>query len=311
MALFVGDTATPFEIPPDMDQALDMYAAIGVGRLDCPEMPLGEGVMLRQCTATVFSTTMLAYSRPDAPGKITPAPWVPIHNDSASIHVDMELFVPQGVEWPGMERSALLWWITHLLRIRQRLPLFLPAVSNRTFVHPPDNGLDSSVRRAERMHVRKWWDETWTGPTLTEETVVWVQNTWRPAAALWSNASFRALFQAFDLLYVVDNPSLAIVLLWGALENAFLQDSSKGEITFKISAYLASFLEPMGANRGALAIQLKRLYGARSKAAHGEDKDLLKELVETEKLFRRVLIKIIDDKTMPTHESLRTALLGG
>ena len=60
--------------------------------------------------------------------------------------------------------------------------------------------------------------------------------------------------------------------------------------------------------RFALKDSIKNLYGARSKAAHGSQHDPLTALRETEKLFRRILLKIIDEGTIPTKGTLEDAL---
>lgn len=116
--------------------------------------------------------------------------------------------------------------------------------------------------------------------------------------------------EAFDVLALVANPSQGLVLLFGALESLFLAGMEKGELTFRLSAYVAAYLEPPGRKRIELQEKVKRLYAARSRAAHGTNCDPLSDLRSTEDLFRRILVKIIEEKAIPTDERLKFSLFG-
>ena len=137
----------------------------------------------------------------------------------------------------GLTRLHLVWFIAHLLRLRQECPLFVPAVSNRTFAEPPPNGENASIIRGERLH-RRWWAEAADGPELSDETISWVRANWRPALQLWNAPNFRNLVEASDVLSLVATPALGLVLLFGALESVFVADM-RTELTFRLSAYIA------------------------------------------------------------------------
>lgn len=62
-------------------------------------------------------------------------------------------------------------------------------------------------------------------------------------------------------------PSVQLAILWSGIESLFCVDS---EMTFRISLYIAKYLEPSNSNAAQeLFREVKNLYGARSRAVHG------------------------------------------
>jgi hypothetical protein len=60
---------------------------------------------------------------------------------------------------------------------------------------------------------------------------------------------------------------LGLVAVWGALERLF--SPSHVELSFRVSANIAAYLELPGRGRYACFKKIKGLYEIRSKAAHG------------------------------------------
>lgn len=95
-----------------------------------------------------------------------------------------------------------------------------------------------------------------------------------------------------------------------ALERMFSPPSHQ-ELRFRISAAIATFLEPPGGRRHELHRQVKRLYDARSATVHGGDELEFRSLCETYQLLRRSLRKMIETRAVPTQEQLEAGLLCG
>jgi hypothetical protein len=99
-----------------------------------------------------------------------------------------------------------------------------------------------------------------------------------------------------------------LISLWGALE-AFFSPSTT-ELKFRISALIASFLEPPGKQRATLQKDVAKLYDMRSAAAHGKPRHEQADVLNTFNLLRRVLFAFIDDKSVPTKDELEARLFG-
>ena len=75
-------------------------------------------------------------------------------------------------------------------------------------------------------------------------------------------------------------------------------------------ATIASYLEPPGKERWACYRRVKKLYDARSKAAHGSQVEEADPLFETYALLKRALTRMIEDNYVPTREDLEAMLFG-
>lgn len=82
------------------------------------------------------------------------------------------------------------------------------------------------------------------------------------------------------------------------------------ELRFRVSATIASYLEPPGRERWACYRRVKKLYDARSKAAHGSQVEEADPLFETYALLKRALTRMIEDNYVPTREDLEAMLFG-
>ncbi len=81
-------------------------------------------------------------------------------------------------------------------------------------------------------------------------------------------AEFSLAMEALDGSQYLQKSSLALVSLWAALEALFLD--TKSELRFRISAFIASYMEPLGKGRADLQRAVAKLYDQRSAAAHGK-----------------------------------------
>lgn len=119
-----------------------------------------------------------------------------------------------------------------------------------------------------------------------------------------SQRFFFAL-NSYDASRFAEDARFALATLWTGIESLF----SKGgaELSFKMAAAWAAFLEPFGPKRNALRKDIARLYNIRSKAVHGEALDKykpLEALQSSRDLLKRSLCKILDEETVPEVDEL-------
>ena len=127
--------------------------------------------------------------------------------------------------------------------------------------------------------------------TLLEEDAYWIRNNYKTFNSIASESeSFRfALAAAVNWQYSSD-PRVAIAQLWSGIEAVF---GISSELVYRISLLIASLLEPRGVARKAKFDKVRKLYGVRSKAVHGEelsDDKLTKAMLESFDILSRLLL---------------------
>ncbi|MBO1897609.1 hypothetical protein HNW13_017880 [Shewanella sp. BF02_Schw] len=100
------------------------------------------------------------------------------------------------------------------------------------------------------------------------------------------------------------NPRAQLAVLWSGIEGLF---DIQGETVFKLSLYVAKFLEPNDKEQAKLLLSdVKKLYKSRSSAIHGSkikgDRNLL--VSESSKLLERLLRRCIEVGSIPNIEEL-------
>lgn len=107
----------------------------------------------------------------------------------------------------------------------------------------------------------------------------------------------------------IENTALALVSLWGALEAIFSPSTS--ELKFRVTALIASYIEPPGQGRIDLQKKYAIIYDKRSSAAHGKPKHVIEDLASTFDLLRVVILLMIQRKKVPSKEDLERCLFVG
>lgn len=139
--------------------------------------------------------------------------------------------------------------------------------------------------------------------------ISWVGENWKAAYQLYeTSAEFRLAADTLNSAQFVPNSALTMVSMWGALEAIFSPSTS--ELKFRVSALIASYLEPPGEERINTQKKIGALYDMRSAAAHGKPKHQLGDLIKTHELLRKVVVHMIYAKTVPTKEILESTLFG-
>ncbi len=101
---------------------------------------------------------------------------------------------------------------------------------------------------------------------------------------------------------------MMISSLWAGIESIL---GVEHELRFRISSYLAAYLQEKGKERLELNRNFKKLYDFRSKAVHGshiDDMEMHKHIIEVRNLLSKLLIKIVESKTIPNQNDFDGAL---
>jgi hypothetical protein len=286
---------------PDHDP---IYAGIAGVKMIPAEFELGHGIVLRKTYAHFMAPFMMAFSPPEK-GKPHPAPWSAV---SGGLAIDMylQLHIPKDFEQPNFfDRLNTVWWIAALLRLRGAARVHVPVIAGREFHEVPENCRDTKMLPVEVLPRRQASDNAIQ--ELNESDLIWLRDTWLPGGKLMQTSSvFNDALQAFDGVGSMPSPSVAMVAVWGALEHLF--SPAKQELRFRVSANIASFLEPPGDSRLVLHRKIMKLYDARSSVAHGTRLKSEDAWTETMALARKTLMKILEMGSVPSKEDMEKNL---
>lgn len=293
-----------------------------VGLTDLPlgerRIELGDGIFLRGADATFMSSLLLVNTdeaselvktgtldKVGLPPLPRPAFW---QFGGRTTRITAELAIPNTVHSTLSQQYALARFIGSLLRLWTNPTIRLHAMSEHPFTELIRlDGNDPHVIPLEsfKQHSRLGLVET----SSMLESVTWVQANWKAARKLYaSNTEFRLAADALDAAQFIENEALALVSLWAAMEALF--SPSTAELKFRVSALIASFLDEPGEFRRSRQKAVAHLYDKRSAAAHGKPKHQSADLVATFELLRRILIKMIHQRSVPSKDELDALLFG-
>ncbi len=285
----------------------ELHGGLAGVRFENDDCSLGHGITLRRTYARLMSSFVLAFRKPEPP-KHFGEPWKAAKG-GMSVDIVAEIHVPCSYDPPDpYDRINTIWWLVSLLRLRSTSLVFSPATASASFSEVVEVPGDTLHIWPIETGPRKIWEET-PNEVVTQHDVDWLATHWETARALRKQSSeFAVATLAFDQCIFVSQPELALLSLWGALEALF--SPAPHELRFRVSCNIAAFLEPAGVARMELQSRVAKLYDARSKAAHGRQSNVAAQLTDTYQLVRRVLVQIIEEGQVPTHDELRTRLFG-
>lgn len=271
-----------------------------------PEIELGKGIIIRATYANIFAPFMVAFAPPESPQKHHPGPWS-VASGGFSYDITSELVIPLEKEAEPEKYLQTARVILFLLRLVVNPAITLPVFSNMAF--SKDNagvkGLKLQPFEIQGRIFPLAVGESFAGSGALE----WVRNHWQITQKLVdSSTEFELARNAIDQGQFIQNTALTLVFLWGALEALF--SPSTAELRFRVSALIASFLEPPGIDRSERQKKIAKLYDERSKAAHGRPKHSQQHLLDTFNLLRDVLLKMIELGSVPTSDQLDSLLFG-
>jgi hypothetical protein len=286
----------------------DLYAGLTHVRLVPDEFALGRGLVLSKTYAHIWAPFLMTFA-PMQAGKPDLTRWKAT-NAGTAFDIYAQLHVPLSFDTTNwFTRLGTIWWLAAMLRLRTSSSLCAPVISSAPFSAVPSM-TDEPEFWPKEFQPRRLVLEQDPAATLDSEALEWVRAYWFSAGRLASvNDGFSLAIRAFDQCTFMEVPALALISLWGALERLFI--TSQAELSFRVSASIAAFLESQGEGRHARYKAVKKLYDARSKAAHGSDiKDEMGPLRETHHLMRRILIKMIEDNHVPKRDEIEANIFG-
>lgn len=207
--------------------------------------------------------------------------------------------------------SAYPWSIVACLQ-KQRTPWFQEALKARGVtmdLYGKDGSLPAFKGDILDFHTKLIRLPTFRNESATAEDAEWCQANFDKFNRLAADSDkFRfALEAATDWRYAKDHRA-AISRLWAGIESLF---GVSAELVYRLSVYSAALLEPRGPGRTAMYSRVKKLYGVRSKAVHGDDltvEQLRGGTAESFELLRSLLLVAIDRGHVPTEADINQAL---
>ena len=284
----------------------DLHAGLSGLELAEDFLDLGEGILLKRTYAHQFAPFMLAFAKPKA-GKPHPGPWKAA-NGGFAFDITAELFIPASLEKKYESKVGVARLLVFLLRLGVNPAVTLPAFANASFsalAEIPDSAVKLQPFETERRH----FPLGVFGHQVTAAAATWVKERWPIAHKLTrSHAEFELAVEALDRGQFVQQHALTLVSLWAALEALFSPSTS--ELSFRVSALIAAYLEEPGTARLGRQRSIAKLYTKRSAAAHGKPKHDQQDLLDSFNLLREVLTKMLDSGHVPTKEELEARLFG-
>ena len=133
---------------------------------------------------------------------------------------------------------------------------------------------------------------------IKKKDIAWLSKYYPKAYSLLDNDSFRTAVHSLSSYYWHSVPSVQLSVLWAGIESLF---NIQSEISFRLSASIAKFLEPTNSSKGlSLYQKTKKLYGFRSKAVHGVQSEIPETILpDTVKLLNLLIKKCITNGKLP------------
>lgn len=285
-----------------------IYGGLSGIDLDFQEFEFSNGIVLKKIYAHLFAPYMMAFS-PAPQGEHHPGPWKAARG-GVETDITAEIVIPdQMLTHETIKTFELLIDCNSLFRLFISPMITLSIISNVSMAdaaNAPDNATNivpmETIPRGTTMTLED-------RGKITVSRMKWLGDHWANAHALL-NASKEFAFgvRVLSSVQFVQDRSLALISLWAPLEGLF--SPHRSELTFRISALIASFLEEPGERRLALKSKITKLYGVRSKAVHGNPDYDTGVFTDTCNLLKTVLGKMIDTNRIPTKLDLDKMLFG-
>lgn len=287
----------------------DIFLGLSGVSFEVDEFDFGHGIRLTRTYAHIFAPFMAAFERPHGKGQPHGGPWKVV-NGGLACDVGYQLYIPIEFakdEW--FDRLNTAWWFLSLLRLKCSSLLLGPVTSNFDFSLIGVHNLDAVFHPIEfNSDVLPIDDDR--DKIVTREDLEWVKAKWSSAGILFrNNENFADAFVSADRCLHEQRPSTSTVIIWGALERLFAD--FKQELNFRVALNIASYLEHVGPDRLNLFATAKKLYGARSKAAHGRRHEDYEAYKQSYILLRRSLIAMIEADAVPNASDLERYVLEG
>ena len=285
----------------------DIFLGISGAEFDVDEYDFGNGIYLKKTYAFIFAPYLAAFKKPLEKGDPSPGPWKTV-SGGQSRYITYELYIPlefEKSEW--FDRLNTAWWILSLLRLKASTLLIAPVSSNYSFSLIGELDLNANFLTIEFNNTQLPIKAD-LNKTITISDLDWVKQYWQSSGMLFRNEeNFADAYKAADHSIHEKYSSLAMVTIWGALERLFAD--FKQELNYRVALNIATYLEDVGEKRLELFKSIKKLYTARSKAAHGSANEDYQEYTDSYLLLKNALIKMIEKNKVPSQADIERLIM--
>lgn len=286
----------------------DVFAGLVGLEVAFDRFDLGDGIFIASADAHLVNPFLVAFAA--ASKEAFPSNWKTPTGVRVGVNLTAELCVPG--KFPiGYWNNPIhvVRWIMAMLRLWASPSVTAPVISDISLSKAKEGGDHEGRLMPFETAPRVLAIDAPQHQKVDAKSLEWIKSNWRYAAAMRKeHKELHLAIEALDQIQFMRDPSLALVSLWGALENIF--SPTKTELRFRMSALIASYLEEPGARRLELQRHVGRLYDARSMPNSGPTDNDAEVLKDSFQLLRRVIISIIDRRHVPTKEELEANLFG-
>lgn len=123
-----------------------------------------------------------------------------------------------------------------------------------------------------------------------------------------SSKNFALAVDSFNIHLHQTRPAITLMTLWSGIESLFPVHT---ELRFRLSLYIAAFLEDDANERHHLFRKVQRLYDGRSKVVHGGDLSqtaLVHMVDEVGTLLGQILLASVEYGSVPSRDQFDGAL---
>ena len=281
-------------------EKLPLFGGLTGAQLGTDEFEICEGLVLRQTYAHLMSPYILAFARPEGPGRHHPGPWKSARGGQW-LDLEIEVALRKDVRPTGFDRLNTLWWVLALLRLSTGANLRMPVVSDTSLFGMKDTSVDPIIWPIETLPRQL---PTMSDPpkVIDKRHLLWVRQVFASGSKLMNDQAFGRSFQTFDGALWAHSTGSAIIVIWAAVET--LIQPGRPDTTKRLSSSLAALLEPAGAERERLFQRIRSLYEARSSSAHASRSPAAQQLFESFEIARRTFVYCIDNGQLPIASKL-------
>jgi hypothetical protein len=193
---------------------------------------------------------------------------------------------------------TLAWWVVSAIRAKTLCEILVPAVANLPW---------STIAAADpkSVHVQLLEDvpsaiRMEPPVAVAEGDLDWVFEHLTNFARLLEDQRFFLAVEALTTHHHQSNLRMMTAAVWAGIEALFRVHA---ELRFRLSAYIAAYVEPAGAGRLDLYRELKRRYDFRSRAVHGAavtDEDLREHVQRVRSILARLICKVAEAGGVPS-----------
>ena len=200
--------------------------------------------------------------------------WATLEPLASNLHCELETSKDAAIH-PGYDALNRAWLISCLLLLRgfgRSLPIAASAYSWQSIaghLHSSHRDLPPFTGSLLDYHLRILTCRSTGKEELSDADVEWIRAHFDKFNELaFSSEQFRFALEASNDWRYSKDARTAISRLWAGIECLF---GISSELVFRLSLMAASILHPRGSQRRECFHRVKKLYGIRSKAVHGDD----------------------------------------